>query len=163
MPIVVLSVFLVAITTLIHYEVLRGLSLLLPRLAMPSRARLVVVIFLAFLAHSVEILIYAAAIWAVARFPQLGGLTGRAALSPMVSLYFSAETYSSLGYGDVLPSGVMRLLAGVEALNGLLLVGWSASYTYLAMERFWQDSRGDGAGSVPCARQAKEEMPRRGG
>ncbi|MHB2205292.1 hypothetical protein [Methylobacterium sp. CM6257] len=29
-----------------------------------------------------------------------------------------------------------RLLAGVEALNGLLLIGWSASFTYLAMERY---------------------------
>ena len=33
--------------------------------------------------------------------------------------------------------GELRLLAGVEALNGLLLIGWSASYTYIAMERFW--------------------------
>jgi hypothetical protein len=39
------------------------------------------------------------------------------------------------------PDGVLRLLAGVEALNGLLLIGWSASYTYLAMERFWNDDR----------------------
>jgi len=27
----------------------------------------------------------------------------------------------------------------VEALNGLLLIGWSASYTYFAMERFWSN------------------------
>jgi hypothetical protein len=27
----------------------------------------------------------------------------------------------------------------VEALNGLLLIGWSASYAYIAMERFWTD------------------------
>lgn len=161
MPVVILSVLLVAATTLIHYEVLRGLSLLLPRLSMPPRARLVVVIFLAFLAHSLEILIYALAICAVASFPQLGGLTGHAVFTPMVCLYFSAETYSSLGYGDVLPTGVMRLLAGVEALNGLLLVGWSASYTYLAMERFWRDSLGDGSGRVHD--NAREEMPRRDG
>ena len=31
------------------------------------------------------------------------------------------------------------MLAGMEALNGLLLIGWSASYTYIAMERFWGD------------------------
>jgi hypothetical protein len=31
----------------------------------------------------------------------------------------------------------MRLVSGVEALNGLLLIGWSASFTYLAMERYW--------------------------
>lgn len=53
------------------------------------------------------------------------------------SLYFSAETYTSLGFGDLTPNGPVRLLAGVEALNGLLLIGWSASFTYLCMERFW--------------------------
>jgi hypothetical protein len=34
----------------------------------------------------------------------------------------------------------MRLLAGMEVLNGLLLIGWSASYTYISMERFWKDA-----------------------
>ncbi|MGH9929827.1 MAG: potassium channel family protein, partial [Pyrinomonadaceae bacterium] len=55
------------------------------------------------------------------------------------SLYFSTETYTSFGYGDVIPSGDLRMVAGVEALNGLLLIGWSASYTYIAMVRFWSD------------------------
>jgi hypothetical protein len=52
-------------------------------------------------------------------------------------MYFSAETYTSLGFGDVTPSGHMRLLIGLEALNGLLLIAWSASFAYLSMERFW--------------------------
>lgn len=55
---------------------------------------------------------------------------------------FSAETYSSLGYGDVIPGGALRLLAGVDVLNGLLLSGWSASCTYISMERFWSDAGG---------------------
>ena len=50
------------------------------------------------------------------------------------------EALHSLGYGDVVPSGDLRLLAGMEALNGLLLIGWSASYTFIAMERFWKDN-----------------------
>jgi hypothetical protein len=29
------------------------------------------------------------------------------------------------------------MLTGVEALNGLPLIGWSASFTDLAMERYW--------------------------
>jgi hypothetical protein len=48
-----------------------------------------------------------------------------------------AGPFTSLGFGDVTPSGPLRLLAGMEALNGLLLIGWSASYIHLAMERFW--------------------------
>jgi hypothetical protein len=52
-------------------------------------------------------------------------------------LYFSVVTYTSLGFGDHVPVSHARLIAGVEALNGLLLIGWSASFTYLAMERYW--------------------------
>ena len=52
-------------------------------------------------------------------------------------LYFSVVTYTSLGFGDQIPVSHARLIAGVEALNGLLLIGWTASFTYLAMERYW--------------------------
>ena len=124
--IAVVCALLVVGTTAIHYEVLRGLSAGLPRLRIPSRGKLLVVIFATFLAHAVEIVLYAVAVYLLGHF------------SFNVSLYFSAETYTSLGYGDVVPTGDLRLLAGVEALNGLLLIGWSASYTYIAMERFWQ-------------------------
>jgi hypothetical protein len=118
---------LVVATTAIHYEVLRGLSAALPRVRVPSRGKLLVVIFSTFVAHAVEILLYAVAVYLLGNF------------SFAVSLYFSAETYTSLGYGDIVPTGAVRLLAGIEALNGLLLIGWSASYTYLAMERFWKE------------------------
>ena len=38
-------------------------------------------------------------------------------------------SFTSLGFGDIVPTGAVRLLAGAECLNGLLLIGWSASYT----------------------------------
>lgn len=120
---------LVIVTTAIHYEVLRGLSAGLPVLRIPSRGKLLLVIFAAFLAHAVEIVLYALANYAL----------DPRHVSFSTALYFSAETYTSLGYGDVVPTGDLRLLAGVEALNGLLLIGWSASYTYIAMERFWRE------------------------
>jgi voltage-gated potassium channel Kch len=131
---------LLVLTTAIHYEVLRALTVSLPAIAVPARAKLVVVIFGTFFAHAAEIALYALAIYALVRYLGLGtlGESGRFSLS--AALYFSAETYTSLGYGDVIPSGDLRLLAGAEALNGLLLIGWSASYAYLAMERFWTDS-----------------------
>jgi hypothetical protein len=45
--------------------------------------------------------------------------------------------YTSLGFGDIQPIAHVRLIAGVEALVGLLMIGWSASFTYISMERFW--------------------------
>ena len=129
---------LLVATTLIHYEALRALGALLPRLGMPSRARLIVVIVGTFVAHAVEIVPYAAAACALARWPSGGSLGPTDALPFDRVLYFSAETCTSLGYGDVLPHGPLRMLAGSEALNGLLLIGWSASFIYVAMERFWR-------------------------
>lgn len=129
---------LLATTTLIHYEVLRGLSVVLPRVRIQHRAKLILVIITTFIAHVVEILLYAVALYSLIHQPGLGSLQEAENFSMATSLYFSAETYTSLGYGDVVPTGAVRLLAGAEALNGLLLIGWSASYTYIAMERFWK-------------------------
>ncbi|MCI5047862.1 MAG: potassium channel family protein [Aquisalinus sp.] len=43
------------------------------------------------------------------------------------ALYFSAASYTTLGYGDVLPPQEWRILAGAMAANGLLLFGLSAA------------------------------------
>mgnify|MGYP000846135764 FL=1 len=143
--VVLVCLVLLVVTTVIDYEVLRGLAVLLPGLGIKPRAKLIVVIIAAFLAHALEIALYALASWGLVRFGGLGTLDDSSRFSLDVSLYFSAETYTSLGYGDVVPGGAVRLLAGVEALNGLLLIGWSASYTYIAMERFWSDAAGRAA------------------
>jgi hypothetical protein len=137
--VVAVCALLVVVTTAIHYEALRGLSAGLPALRVPSRGKLIVVIFVAFLAHAAEILLYALATYVLVHFAHLGNLGESAHQSFSAAFYFSAETYTSLGYGDIVPTGDLRLLAGVEALNGLLLIGWSASYTYIAMERFWRE------------------------
>lgn len=128
---------LMIFTTLIHYEALRLTSAVLPRLHMRSRTKPVVVIIAAFVAHVVEIALYAVTIYVLTRWFDVGALGGEGAPSFAATAYFSAETYTSLGYGDVVPHGPLRLLAGAEALNGLLLIGWSASFIFVAMERFW--------------------------
>ncbi len=138
MPLVIFAcLFLVVATTVLHYEVLRGLNARLPSLGVPQRAKLVVVILVAFVAHAAEMALYGGFLYALVAWLKVGGLTGSAGFSLVSCLYFSAETYTSLGFGDLTPLGPVRLLAGVEALNGLLLIGWSASFTYIAMERFW--------------------------
>lgn len=128
---------LLVATTGIHYEVLRLLTAWLPVLRVQPRFKLIVVIAGAFCAHAVEILLYGAGYYLLATFLGQGSMGENLPLPFARCLYFSAETYTSLGYGDVLPHGDLRLLAGMEALNGLLLIGWTTSYTYIAMERFW--------------------------
>jgi hypothetical protein len=138
MPTVALAcAMLVGLTAVLHYEVLRGLNSWLPSLKIPDRFKLLIVIVAAFFAHAVEMLLYGLALYALITFFSAGTLVGQAGSSLASCLYFSAETYTSLGFGDVTPIGPVRLLAGVEALNGLLLIGWSASFIYISMERFW--------------------------
>jgi hypothetical protein len=138
MLIVVLAcALLIAATTLIHYEALRVLNTRLITLPIPARSKLLVVIFAAFAAHLVEIAVYAVAVYGLVEHLDVGALHGAKHYSFLNYLYFSAETYTTLGFGDLTPSGPIRLLAGIESLNGLLLIGWTATSTYVAMERFW--------------------------
>ncbi len=136
---------LVVLTTLLHYEALRVLTAILPRLRMASRAKLIVVILGTFAVHALEIALYAGTTYLLVRSLATGTLGPAPGPTWNTALYFSAETYTSLGYGDVVPTGPLRAVAGIEALNGLLLIGWTASYTYVAMQRFW----GGGAEGAP--------------
>lgn len=67
-----------------------------------------------------------------------GNFAGSASFSLANCMYFSAETFTSPGFENLTLVGSVRLLAGVEASNGLPLVGWSASFTYMSLERSWR-------------------------
>ena len=49
------------------------------------------------------------------------------------ALYFSAASYTTLGFGDVLLDAPWRLLSGATAANGLLLFGLSAAFLFEAV------------------------------
>jgi hypothetical protein len=51
------------------------------------------------------------------------------------ALYFSTSTFSTVGYGDVVTSQEWRMLAGLESVNGFLLIGWSTAYLVAASMR----------------------------
>jgi hypothetical protein len=134
-----LSLLLVAATVIVHYEFLRGLSGLTERLSIPRRAQILVVIGGVFLAHLAEVTLYGAAYYAMQAWLGLGRIDGEIEGGAPDFFYFSITTYTTLGVGDVHPRGPLRLIAGVESLNGFVLIGWSASFTYLEMARFWED------------------------
>ncbi|AYH45743.1 ion transporter [Azoarcus sp. DN11] len=153
MPIVFLAcALLVGTTTVLHYEALRTLNTRLPSLGIPSRTKLLVVMIVAFFAHAFEIALYGGALHVLVADLHAGSLLGAHGFSFANCIYLSAETYTSLGFGDITPTGPVRLLAGVEALNGLLLIGWTASFTYIAMARFW---------TTPAARRSRRSARRR--
>lgn len=132
------ATILVALTILVHYEVLRLASEALPFLArIRPRGRVVIVVFACFAAHTIEVWLFALAYFLFVNVFALGGFGGTHEGGLLDYVYFSVVTYTSLGFGDLYPIDNVRLIAGVEALVGLLMIGWSASFTYLAMEKFW--------------------------
>lgn len=136
-----MSVAMVALTVWVHYEVLYRTSLWVPRIAfLHGRLKIMGVMFGIFLAHTVEVWLYAFCYYLMIRVFQSGELVGstQSVFVLKEALYYSAVTYTTIGFGDIIPTGGLRLLSGVEALNGLVLIGWSASFTYLYMQKFWR-------------------------
>lgn len=138
----VVLLLLVLLVSLLHYEVLRGLDTALVTLRIPARSKLLVAAVVTLLAHAAEAGLYALGLWLLAVVLQVGSLNPPTRQAWQDFMYFSLETYSSLGFGDLTPQGPLRIVAGLEALHGLLLIGWSASFLHLAMERYWGSRRG---------------------
>lgn len=63
------------------------------------------------------------------------------------ALYFSLITFTTVGYGDVVIEQNWRLMAGIEALNGILLMGWSTAVLLAIAQRFWRDAVDSGENS----------------
>jgi voltage-gated potassium channel len=54
------------------------------------------------------------------------------------AVYFSFVTFTTLGYGDITLSEGWRLLSGIQALNGIMLVGWSTAMLFAVVQKSWQ-------------------------
>jgi voltage-gated potassium channel len=51
------------------------------------------------------------------------------------ALYFSTTTYATIGYGDVVPPPEWRLVAVMEGLTGVLMLGWSSAMVFAVVAR----------------------------
>lgn len=72
----------------------------------------------------VLIFAFGASFWLLARYGDAVRASGvQTKLSIGDALYFSVVTISSLGYGDLAPAGIGKLLACLEVLLGLALMG----------------------------------------
>ncbi len=129
--------FAVLACILLHYETLDYLTGALVRLHIRVRRRRILLLMFGLLTlHVAEIWIFGAGYFFMASASELSSVVGsQNNLLDMV--YFSAVVYSTLGLGDLLPTGAIRFMAGTEALTGFLLISWSASFTFLEMQRFW--------------------------
>ena len=134
---IVLAFSLVAATFIFHYWVMLWLGMNTPKINLPTQMQVLVIVLVLFLAHIAEIGFYAIAYsWSVSSL-ELGVFQGAPLADGMSYLYYSGVIYTTLGLGDIQPEGHIRFITAMEALNGFLLITWSASFTFIAMGRLW--------------------------
>ncbi len=79
-------------------------------------------VLIVFALHAIEIMVWAGAYQVLLPLRELGSFEQ--------AVYFSFVTFTTLGYGDITLSEGWRVLSGIEALNGILLVGWSTALIF---------------------------------
>ncbi len=124
-----------------HFLALRWMAWAVQHRVPRLRRPMFVVLASIFVLHLAEVLVFAVLLAAIemSGFGHLKGATYGGAGWFVDHFYFSIASYTTLGLGDIVPHGAIRMVAGIEALAGLVLVTWSASFTYLMMERLWAD------------------------
>jgi hypothetical protein len=111
--------------------------------------RIGILILVAILAHLLEIVFFQIAYMRLEPDTGMGTIIGPAVEADATGgddrrlqaddiFYFSAVTYTSTGYGDMTPTGHLRLLAIVESLTGLIMVAWTTSYAFVVMVEYWK-------------------------
>jgi hypothetical protein len=129
---------LIAITVVIHavgttaWVRYLGIKFAGKPLTTGRRATLVLVntALIVFALHALEIVIWAGAYQLLLPVNELASFEE--------AVYFSFVTFTTLGYGDITLSEGWRLLSGIEALNGILLVGWTTAMIFSVVQNIWR-------------------------
>lgn len=138
----IINSILVAVAVLIHFEALNLLTKLIPGLSIKPRLRVLIGVFGAIIAHVVEIWVFAFGYYFMIQQGSFGSLvehSSKTLTDVMDCSYFSFVSYTSLGFGDIVAQGDIRFLSGLEALTGLVLISWTASFMFIEMQKLWRD------------------------
>lgn len=145
----ILSSVIIAVSVCMHAVVMRELY---RRLCFPGRfgwARLTAVVLILLLTHTAQIVLFGLGYHFMVDAEH--GLQGVYDGTFNDAIYFSAAVYTTVGFGDITPLGYLRLMVSFEALAGLVLIAWSASFTFVAMTKLAKptgDDHDEGHGGV---------------
>jgi hypothetical protein len=95
------------------------------------RSGLLLALFLSIvLLHLIQVGLWAVVFWRANELPTLE-----------TAVYFSLVTYTTIGYGDVVLGTGWRVLAGIEGLTGIILIGWSTAFVFAVVNRMYEHWR----------------------
>ncbi|MFZ1851540.1 MAG: potassium channel family protein [Nitrosomonas sp.] len=131
-----ISGIVVTICVILHYEALRFLSRTVG-MHVHKRIGVLIVMLGLLVAHLFEIALFAWVYLLMQRDTGMGYIKGVDENNFFDFIYFSSVVYTTVGFGDLVPTGAIRMLSAAEGLAGFALITWSASFTFLAMQRLW--------------------------
>ncbi|MBR9766400.1 MAG: two pore domain potassium channel family protein [Rhodobacteraceae bacterium] len=131
---ILFAVVLFGLSGLVHVRAMNFVMTATKRAPFAQPSRLLFALYTLAIAHIVEAGLYALG-FSFGEIIGVGGFAQENVDTFMEVFYFSVVNYSSLGLGDIYPTGHLRFLAGVEALNGFLLISCSASTIFLVVTR----------------------------
>lgn len=151
----VTTVLLVLISVSMHYAVLHHWPKIERVIARRPRGRVLRLVLSLVILHTLEIFLLGLGFWYLGQIEGAGELiitnNLEGSFGPSDYFYYAAAVYTTVGFGDIVPLGYVRLLTGIGALVGLILITWSASYTFLEMQRYWDRERHHTADALRAA------------
>ena len=129
------TIMVIVVAVALHYEVLTHLAEKHFKRAWPSRLLLPIGVIIIIMTHVIEVWLFAFLYYLLLPLEHTGEVIGEFSNTVLDCAYFSFVNYTSLGYGDIVPVGHIRFTAGSEALTGLVLIAWTAAFTYLQMQQ----------------------------
>lgn len=137
LTVAVVAISLTIIAVVFHVSCLRRLRARLIHCRKWPLLGPALILIAAIAAHLIEIGVYGVVFGLLAMSGNYGSIGEEVPVGSMNYFFVSAETYTALGYSDNTPTGPLRLFAAFEALTGLILITWSASLGYTAMDTCW--------------------------
>lgn len=128
-----ISCVIIGLSVCLHAVVMRELYRRLCTAGKHVWLKLTSVVMVLLVTHIVQIMMFGVAYHFMV--DSANGFAGSYDGSFNDSVYFSAAVYTTVGFGDITPLGYLRLMVSFEALTGLVLIAWSASFTFVAMSK----------------------------
>ena len=122
---------LIAVTVLIHAVCLEGITKVWRAISIEIAVRwraisISLTIIGIFAAHVIQIWVWAIFYYFVEEIQTWES-----------ALYFSTSSFTTVGYGDLILSEEWRLLGSIEAINGMILFGWSTAFIFAGVSRIY--------------------------
>ncbi|MFU8785045.1 ion channel [Aliidiomarina sp.] len=135
--IVLVTIITVTLAVVIHHEVAMRTIRYIEQRKFAKRRRMLTLVFILIITHIAQIWMFAGSAACLLNFELAGSIRYAHDVNFLDLVYLSATAFTTLGFGDIVPEGSIRFLYGSQALTGFTLITWSASLTFLEMQKHW--------------------------